>query len=57
MYTAEQQAWLNKGNKITVCRPSNRRPEPRKGPVYTFGRDRSGAYLPPIRDLNFDYSK
>lgn len=57
MYTQEQQAWLDKGNKIKICRPSNRRPEPRKGPVYSKSRDRSGCYLPPARDLNFDYSR
>jgi len=28
-----------------------------KGPVYSKSRTRSGCYLPPARDLNFNYSK
>jgi hypothetical protein len=57
MYTKEQQAWLDQGNKITICPPYNRNPDPKKGPVYSKSRARSGCYLPPARNLDFNYSK
>ena len=56
MHTHEIQEWINKGNHITICPPSNKRPEPKKGPVYSKNRRRSGSWLPPARNLNFDYS-
>jgi len=56
MYTQEIQEWVNKGNHIFICPPSNKRPEVRKGVVYSKNRRRCGSYLPPARDLNFDYS-
>jgi len=56
MYTQEIQEWINKGNHIFICPPSNKRPEVRKGVVYSKNRRRCASYLPPARDLNFDYS-
>ena len=52
----EIEAFLAAGGKITKCPPSNKRPEQRKGPIYSKSRARSGCWLPPARDLNFDYS-
>ena len=40
MYTQEQQEWLAQGNTITYCRPSNKRPEPRRSPYSVFNRGR-----------------
>ena len=56
MHTHEIQEWINKGNHVTICPPSNKRPEPKKGPVYSKNRRRCGSWLPPARNLNFDYS-
>jgi len=59
MYTEKEllaiKEFFAKGGKVTICKPYNKRPEPRKGPVYTLGR--KAAWLPAAKDLNFDYSR
>jgi|TARA_B110000240_G_scaffold197624_1_gene253555 hypothetical protein len=36
--TPEQAAWVAEGNVITICRPYNKRPEPRRFPYSIANR-------------------
>lgn len=50
MTEKEYQEFLARGKKITKCRPSNKRPEPKRSPFSVFN---IGAKKVNLRDLGY----